>query len=173
MRYNLLFLVFCLCLSCSSSTSNQDKEKLDIETKEPITLDIGALSVYKLTPHPVTDSLLIPLKEFKEYNDKINNLAKLDPTGVEPFILATLIKCEALLKKKLPSPFETPEIKSRLKVVKTQLLKARYFSQEEQIDQLKESFEQVFIAHKAYLKRIEDFALDETQATSEDLKSLN
>ena len=73
----------------------------------------------------------------------------------------------------MPAPFETPEIKSRLKVVKTQLLKARYFSQQEQIKELNASFRQVFVAHEAYLKRIEDFALDATQTSITDLKDLD
>ena len=54
----------------------------------------------------------------------------------------------------------TPEIKSRLKVVKTELLKARYYSLEEQQKELDESFQALFVAYTAYLKRIEDFSLD-------------
>ena len=173
MRYSFIIFIFGFCVGCGSSTAEQKNEIVEEEVKAPITLDVGQLSVYQLTAHPVTDSLLLPLKVFNEYNEKINDLAKLDPNGVEPFILTALIKCDVLLKKKLPTPFETPEIKSRLKVVKTQLLKARYFSQQEQIEELSTSFRQVFVAHEAYLKRIEDFALDATQTSITDLKDLD
>ena len=58
-------------------------------------------------------------------------------------------------------------------MVKTQLLKARYFSQQEQLEEFNESFRQVFVAHEAYLKRIEDFAIDTEQTTTTDLKDLD
>ena len=173
MRYSVIILFLSFCFGCGSSTPEEKNEIIKETAKAPITLDVGKLSVYQLTAHPVTDSLLLPLKVFNEYNEKINDLAKLDPNGVEPFILTALIKCDGLLKKKLPTPFETPEIKSRLKVVKTQLLKARYFSQQEQNKELNESFRQVFIAHEAYLKRIEDFAVNGAQTTITDLKDLD
>ena len=64
------------------------------------------------------------------------------------------------LRYQIPAPFDTPEIKSRLKVVKTALLKARYYSVEERQQELDESYEALFIAYTAYLKRIEDFSLD-------------
>ena len=143
MRYSFIIFIFGFCVGCGSSTPEQKNEIIEEEVKAPITLDVGQLSVYQLNAHPVTDSLLLPLKVFNEYNEKINDLAKLDPNGVEPFILTALIKCDVLLNKKLPTPFETPEIKSRLKVVKTQLLKARYFSQQERIEELNTSFRQV------------------------------
>ena len=172
MRYSFIIFSFGLCLGCGPSAPEPKNEIVEEDVKAPITLAIGPLSVYQLTAHPTIDSLLLPLKSFKEYNEKINDLAKLDPAGVEPFILTTLIKCDVLLKKKLPTPFETSEIKSRLKVVKTQLLKARYFSQQEQLEELNESFRQVFVAHEAYLKRIEDFAIDAAQTTT-DIKALD
>ena len=84
-----------------------------------------------------------------------------------------MIKCDVLLKKGLPAPFETPEIKSRLKVVKTQLLKARYFSQKEQSKKFNESIEGVFVAHRAFLKRLEDFAQDADQNLIKNVKDLN
>ena len=173
MRYSFIIFIFAFCVGCGSSTPEQKNEIVEEEVKTPIAVDVGSLIVYSLTAHPKIDSLLLPIKAFNEFNEKINDLAKLDPIGVEPFILTALIKCDGLLKKKLPTPFETPEIKSRLKVVKTQLLKARYFSQQEQLEEFNESFRQVFVAHEAYLKRIEDFAIDTEQTTTTDLKDLD
>ena len=171
MRFSF-FVFFLLCIACGSSTTDEDQKKTN-EAVDLIPLKLVSVSVYQLTKHPVTDSLLLPLKAFSEYNQKLNELAKLEPTGIEPFILGTLIKCDVLLKKVLPAPFETPEIKSRLKVVKTQLLKARYFSQKEQVKEFNESIEGVFIAHRSYLKRIEDFAQNADQNLTKDVKDLN
>lgn len=171
MRFSFI-VFFLLSVACGSSTTDEDQKKTNVPV-DPIPLNLGSVSVYQLTKHPLSDSLLLPLKVFSEYNQKINDLAKLEPTGIEPFILGTLIKCDALLKKGLPAPFETPEIKSRLKVVKTQLLKARYFSQKEQSKKFNESIEGVFVAHRAFLKRLEDFAQDADQNLIKNVKDLN
>ena len=48
----------------------------------------------------------------------------------------------------------------QIKVVKTALLKARYYSVEERQLELDESYEALFVAYTAYLKRIEDFSLE-------------
>ena len=74
----------------------------------------------------------------------------------------------------IPAPFDTPEIKSRLKVVKTALLKARYYSVEERQKELDESYEALFVAYMAYLKRIEDFSLEwQEQQQSENVIDLS
>jgi len=57
-------------------------------------------------------------------------------------------------------PFSTPDIHSRLKVVKTELIKARYYGQEADQEQLNESLKKLYKAYKAYLMRIEDFAVE-------------
>ena len=171
MRFSFT-LLFLFCIACGSSTTDEDQKKIN-EPADPIPLNLDSVSVYQLTRHPLSDSLLLPLKAFTEYNQKLAELAILESTGIEPFILGTLIKCDVLLKKVLPAPFETPEIKSRLKVVKTQLLKARYFSQKEQSKKFNESIEGVFVAHRAFLKRIEDFALDADQNSIKNVKDLN
>ena len=100
MRFSFI-VFFLLCIACGSSTTDEDQKKTN-EVVDPIPLKLDSVSLYQLTKHPVTDSLLLPLKAFSEYNQKINDLAKLEPTGIEPFILGTLIKCDVLLKKVYP-----------------------------------------------------------------------
>ena len=102
----------------------------------------------------------IVIDEFTAFAQSMEDLTKLKPGGIAPFLLGAIIKCNALLRYQIPAPFDTPEIKSRLKVIKTALLKARYYSVEERQQELDESYEALFIAYTAYLKRIEDFSLD-------------
>ena len=91
----------------------------------------------------------------------MEDLTKLKPEGIAPFLLGTLIKCQCTFAlSNSCAPFDTPEIKSRLKVVKTALLKARYYSVEERQLELDESYEALFVAYTAYLKRIEDFSIE-------------
>ena len=152
MRFSFI-VFFLLSVACGSSTTDEDQKKTNVPV-DPIPLNLGQFQLYQLTKHPVSDSLLLPLKAFSEYNQKINDLAKLEPTGIEPFILGTLIKCDVLLKKGLPAPFETPEIKSRLKVVKTQLLKARYFSQKEQVKKSLMKVLKAYLLHTAHFSNV-------------------
>jgi len=138
MRFKFLSLfVILLCYACVNAP--EEKKVAEVKEQKPLQLKQENIELYQLKQDSLIDSLLLPIEEFT---------------------LGTIIKCNALLRYQIPAPFDTPEIKSRLKVVKTALLKARYYSVEERQQELDESYEALFIAYTAYLKRIEDFSLD-------------
>ena len=62
MRYSFIIFIFGFCVGCGSSTPEQKNEIVEEEVKAPITLDVGQLSVYQLTGHPVIDSLYFRLR---------------------------------------------------------------------------------------------------------------
>lgn len=159
MRFKFLSLfVIMLCYACVNAP--EEKKVAELEEQRPLQLKQENIELYQLKQDILIDSLLLPIEEFTAFTQSMEDLTKLKPEGIAPFLLGTIIKCNALLRYKIPAPFNTPEIKSRLKVVKTALLKARYYSVEERQQELDESYEGLFIAYTAYLKRIEDFSLD-------------
>lgn len=159
MRYSILFCFIGILFNSCDQTS-EEKKPIDVTEKAPVFVSKLDIEVYQLNTDPLIDSLLTPIKTFQAFQDSMENLIKLKPEGITPFLLGTLVKCNALLKQEIPSPFNTPEIQSRLKVVKTELLKARYYGLEEMQKELDQSMEALFIAYRAYLKRIEDLSQD-------------
>ena len=156
-RFPSLFVVL-LCYSCVNAP--EEKKVAEVLEQKPLQLKQENIELYQLKQDTLIDSLLLSIEEFNAFTQSMEDLKKLKPEGIAPFLLGTIIKCNALLRYQIPAPFDTPEIKSRLKVVKTALLKARYYSVEERQQELDESYEALFIAYTAYLKRIEDFSLD-------------
>lgn len=163
-RFLSLFVVL-LCYSCVNAP--EEKKVVEVLEQKPLQLKQENIELYQLKQDSLIDSLLLPIEEFNAFTQSMEDLKKLKPEGIAPFLLGTIVKCNALLRYQIPAPFDTPEIKSRLKVIKTALLKARYYSVEERQLELEESYKALFIAYTAYLKRIEDFSLD----LQEELKS--
>lgn len=159
MRFKFLSLfVVLLCYTCVNAP--EEKKVAEVVEQKPLELKQENIKLYQLKQDALIDSLLLPIKEFTAFTQSMEDLTKLKPEGIAPFLLGSIIKCNALLRYQIPAPFDTPEIKSRLKVVKTALLKARYYSVEERQQELDESYEALFVAYTAYLKRIEDFSLE-------------
>ena len=159
MRFKFFsLLVILLCFACGNPP--EEKKAAQVIEQKPRQLKQENIELYQLKQDPLIDSLLLPIKEFTTFTKSMEDLTKLKPEGIGPFLLGAIIKCNALLRYQIPAPFDTPEIKSRLKVMKTALLKARYYSVEERQQELEESYEALFVAYTAYLKRIEDFSLD-------------
>lgn len=159
MRFKFLSLfVILLCYACVNAP--EEKKEAEVKEQKPLQLKQENIELYQLKQDSLIDSLLLTIEEFTAFTQSMEDLTKLKPEGIAPFLLGTIIKCNTLLRYQIPAPFDTPEIKSRLKVVKTALLKARYYSVEERQQELDESYKALFIAYTAYLKRIEDFSLD-------------
>jgi hypothetical protein len=155
------FILFCIALMfirCSSSV--EQKKPTVVQEEKPLSIEKESIQVYQLQENALLDSLLFPIEEFTLFRSTIEDLSKLNPAGLEPFLYDALLKCNDLLRQKLPVPFSTPDIHSRLKVVKTELIKARYYGQEADQEQLNESLKKLYKAYKAYLMRIEDFAVE-------------
>ncbi len=159
MRFKFLSL-FVLALLCACGDTTTEKKTPEVIEQQPIQVKQDNIVVYQLKEDALIDSLLLPINEFSSFTKSMEDLTKLKPEGIGPFLLGAIVKCNSLLRYPIPAPFNTPEIKSRLKVVKTELLKSRYYSLEEQQEELDESFKHLFEAYTAYLKRIEDFSLD-------------
>lgn len=173
------FSIFAMLFLCACGDVPEETKEGDVVEQRPIQVKKDNIKVYELQTDALIDSLLMPIEEFNAFTQAINNLTKLKPEGITPFLLGVMSKCNALLRRPIPTPFDTPEIQSRLKVVKTELLKVRYYSIEERQKELDESFESLFVAYTAYLKRIEDVSVDfQEEETSNKLidlsqKSLN
>ena len=79
--------------------------------------------------------------------------------SIDQYLLSTLIASDKVIKSTLPEKYELPAVKSRLRVVKTNLLRCRFYSQEEDIEALSLALKNAFDSYDILIKRIDDLAL--------------
>lgn len=158
MRFRLLgLLLLFLSLGSCARKIDKDMSAQSVSTKK-LKIDTSALNTYPLPSNVLIDSLLQSKEAFTDFRNSIEDLSKLNPRGLTPFLYNALVTTDKLLNTFLPPPFETPAIRSRLKVVKTQLLRVSYFSTEQNYEALNKGLIELYEAYNAYLRRIEDFA---------------
>ena len=84
-------------------------------------------------------------------------MTKLNPNGIESFLDETLTKCNNLLNLKKNSFISRPEIRGRLKVLKTNILKCKFNNHQNDIKNLNESLKNLYLSYNILFQRLEDF----------------
>ena len=157
-------LVFFLSVtSCEINTSrskNDQSEALD-SIAQPIATLPEARTFFMPKNTKVLDSTLYLNEAFNVFKKNIEMLSKLDPTSLDLYIIASLGSSNKLLNATLPVNFDVPAINSRIRVVKTQLLRCKYYSQQEDFELLNLGLTELFDSYDILLKRIDDIALSE------------
>lgn len=164
MPYKFIFaLLLTACLSaCSSSSKPQSKESPSEKDSLRLNVKTSNISIYTFPKEGVIDSTLMQNTRFIAFKNAMEDLSKLNPEGIQPFVVDALQACQRVERKPLPMPFNVPEITARLKVVKTQLIKVRYFTEEEKQEELNVALEGLYTAYNDYLKRIHSFSEEES-----------
>ena len=78
-------------------------------------------------------------------------------------MFAAIVASSAVINSQLPKDFEIPAVKSRLRVVKTNLLKSRFYAQQEDMESLTKTLDEVFGSYNILLKRIDDLIVSEEE----------
>ena len=92
--------------------------------------------------------------ELNNFIDRFENLNNLIPEGNLVFIEELINKTDQLIKSDFPDNMDVPDIKSRIKVVKSMLLKCRYNSKNENWEDLDLSLEELFTSYNSLINRI-------------------
>ncbi|MDC1460821.1 hypothetical protein N8345_03015 [Flavobacteriaceae bacterium] len=164
MFLKLVGLVFFLFVtSCEMNTlksKNDQSEALD-SIVQPIAILPEARTFFIPKNTKVLDSTLYLKEAFNVFKKNIETLSELDPTSLDLYIIASLGSSNKLLNATLPDGFEVPAINSRIRVVKTQLLRCKYYSEQEDFESLNLGLNDLFDSYDILLKRIDDIALRE------------
>ena len=102
------------------------------------------------------DSIIQLVSELRDLKISIEDLTKLNPNGIESFLNETLIKCDNLLNLKNNDFVSRPEIRGRLKVLKTNILKCKFNNHQSDIENLNESLQKLFLSYNILFERLED-----------------
>ena len=171
MLYSCRVCIFLLIIFTACSSKATKSEPLEKIKKTPLVIKKEGIVVYQLQQNERIDSLLLSNQNFIDFKSSIEDLSKLNRNGLGPFLLNAINSCNKLLKEPLPEPFDSSDVRSRLKVVKTQLLKARFNSREGMQEELNQNIENLYVAYTAYLKRIEDFSEESEKVVLNDQTS--
>ena len=156
----VFFLSVTSCEINTSKSKNDQSEALD-SIAQPIATLPEARTFFTPKNTKVLDSTLYLNEAFNVFKKNIETLSKLDPTSLDLYIIASLGSSNKLLNATLPAGFDVPAINSRIRVVKTQLLRCKYYSQQEDFELLNLGLTELFDSYDILLKRIDDIALSE------------
>ena len=156
----VFFLSVTSCEINTSKSKNDQSEALD-SIAQPITTLPEARTFFMPKNTKVLDSTLYLNEAFNVFKKNIETLSKLDPTSLDLYIIASLGSSNKLLNATLPAGFDVTAINSRIRVVKTQLLRCKYYSQQEDFELLNRGLTELFDSYDILLKRIDDIALSE------------
>ena len=156
----VFFLSVTSCEINTSKSKNDQSEALD-SIAQPIATLPEARTFFIPKNTKVLDSTLYLNEAFNVFKKNIEMLSKLDPTSLDLYIIASLGSSNKLLNATLPVNFDVPAINSRIRVVKTQLLRCKYYSQQEDFELLNLGLTELFDSYDILLKRIDDIALSE------------
>ena len=156
----VFFLSVSSCKINTSKSKNDQSEALD--SIDQLIAELPEARTFFIPKNTkVLDSTLYLNEAFIVFRKNIETLSKLDPTSLDLYLSASLGASNKLLNVTLPIGFEVPAINSRVRVVKTQLLRCKYYSQQEDFELLNLGLIELFDSYDILLKRIDDVALSE------------
>ena len=138
--------------SCQSP--NGLKKEKNISEVQEISLD-NNFQIYIPKKNSFVDSITQSVSELRDLKISIEDLTKLNPNGIESFLDETLNKCDNLLNLKNNNFISKPEIRGRLKVLKTNILKCKFNNHQNDITNLNESLRKLFISYNILFERLD------------------
>ena len=143
-----------VAFACQNSTDLSMKKDFSSIDETPLNKNF---QVYVPKNNSFVDSIINSVSEFRDLKTSIEDLTKLNPNGIESFLDETLIKCNNLLNLKNNNFTSRPEIRGRLKVLKTNILKCKFNNHQNDIKSLNESLKNLFTSYNILFERLEDF----------------
>ena len=153
MKY-LCSLFLLIIFSCESPKDLNKKKELNEIDKISLNKNF---QIYVPEKNSFGDSIIQSISELRDLKISIEDLTKLNPNGIESFLDETLTKCNNLLNLKKNSFISRPEIRGRLKVLKTNILKCKFNNHQNDIKNLNESLKNLYLSYNILFQRLEDF----------------
>ena len=153
MKYFYLYVLL-IAYSCQNAMDLKKKKSILKINEIPLKKNF---QIYVPKKNSYGDSIIQLVSELRDLKISIEDLTKLNPIGIESFLNETLIKCDNLLNLKNNDFVSRPEIRGRLKVLKTNILKCKVNNHQNDIENLNESLQKLFLSYNILFERLEDF----------------
>ena len=159
---SIYVIVILVIIGCSEKQLIKKIEPSKIEESNQIDYSSNSdFEFFKLPNDDDIDSIMVNFKKFNSFSKTILNLSRLDVNGLEVFLMDAIVKSDELLVSKFPSVIDLPQVKSRLKVVKTKILICKFHSSNDEINKLTISMEEMFNSYNDFLEIIYEIIINE------------
>ena len=142
-----------MIISCQEPKGSKNKK--DISKINEISFNKN-FQIYIPKKNSFGDSIINSVVELRDLKISIEDLTKLNPNGIEPFLNETLIKCNSLLNLNNNNFITRPEIRGRLKVLKTNILKCKFNNSQNDIKGLNENLENLVLSYNILFESLEN-----------------
>ena len=153
MKFQLhIFILFFSFFSCRGPVKIDKIEKnndsiFSIALKEKITLKSFPENFFKSNGIDDWDS-------FERFQSSVEGMSKMNPKSLDVFLNGLSINIEKLEKSEFPEIFNKPQILSRLKLLRMQALKAKYFTEYYTKDSIKPALNELFSYYNSLIERM-------------------
>ena len=153
MKFQLhIFILFFSFFSCRGPVKIDKIEKnndsiFSIALKEKITLKSFPENFFKSNGIDDWDS-------FKRFQSSVEGMSKMNPKSLDVFLNGLSINIEKLEKSEFPEIFNKPQILSRLKLLRMQALKAKYFTEYYTKDSIKPALIELYSYYNSLIERM-------------------
>ena len=150
-QLHLFIMVFSL-FSCKGpvKTGKIEKNKDSIfinALKEKIILKSFPDNFFKVNGIDDWDS-------FERLQSSVEGMSKMNPKSLDVFLNGLSINIEKLEKSEFPEIFDNPQILSRLKLLRMQSLKAKYFTEFYTKDSIKTALNELYSYYNSLIERM-------------------
>lgn len=150
------------CGNKKTEVTNENVVQKDSLVKIDLTNSENKI-IYVPSNIKVLDTTLFSNRNFSKFKESIEALEDLNKITIDEYLFAAIVASSAVINSQLPKDFEIPAVKSRLRVVKTNLLKSRFYAQQEDMESLTKTLDEVFCSYNILLKRIDDLIVSEEE----------
>jgi len=153
MKFQLhVFILFFSFFSCRGPVKIDKIEKnndsiFSIALKEKITLKSFPENFFKSNGIDDWDS-------FERFQSSVEGMSKMNPKSLDVFLNGLSINIEKLEKSEFPEIFNKPQILSRLKLLRMQALKAKYFTEYYTKDSIKPALIELYSYYNSLIERM-------------------
>ena len=153
MKFQLyIFILFFSFFSCRGPVKIDKIEKnndsiFSIALKEKITLKSFPENFFKSNGIDDWDS-------FERFQSSVEGMSKMNPKSLDVFLNGLSINIEKLEKGEFPERFNKPQILSRLKLLRMQALKAKYFTEYYTKDSIKPALIELYSYYNSLIERM-------------------
>ena len=153
MKFQLhIFILFFSFFSCRGPVKMDKIEKnndsiFSIALKEKITLKSFPENFFKSNGIDDWDS-------FERFQSSVEGMSKMNPKSLDVFLNGLSINIEKLEKSEFPEIFNKPQILSRLKLLRMQALKAKYFTEYYTKDSIKPALIELYSYYNSLIERM-------------------
>ena len=152
-RRIFIFCLFIVFFSCDLSKEEKKVENLNNEseliTKLPKVNFLKDFSIEFIENNEIDQ-----WTKFISFKESIESISNLDPQGITFYLDELEKKIEELLSSSMPEKFNSPPIISRIKLIQMQVMKCRFYSENQQNNKLEPALSEMYKYYNSLLKRM-------------------